>query len=562
MVIIMKSFLNGKVFGRLKNNITLRHKEGMQLPHVIITFLIIWFTSSTALAEFRSIDGTNNNPTHSEYGSAGTQLLRLAKSDYSDGISSLAGPHREGARMISNITSKQVGLIPNTMGVSDFVWQWGQFLDHDIDLTTEAIPHEPYPIPVPTGDPYFDPTSSGDQVMFFIRSDFDESTGMKKKNPRQQLNQISAFIDASNVYGSDPIRADALRTMDGMGKLRTTVGGKYLPYNTEGLPNAGGSDPSLYLAGDVRANEQIALTAMHTLFVREHNRNCDQISTEYPGLSGDEIYQQARRVVGALMQVITYKEFIPVVLGPDAIPAYGGYDPTVNPGISNVFSTAAYRFGHSMIPPTLLRINPDGNQVQNIALKDAFFNPHLQIINGGIESIFRGLASQYAQEVDTQIVDGLRNFLFGDPGQGGIDLAALNIQRGRDHGLPDYNTVRKAFGLKRVKSFEEITFDVDTQTALEAAYGEVVDMDPWVGGLAEDHLPAALVGKTFYAILVDQFTRLRDGDRFWYQNGNQFTTEQLVEIEGTTLADIIHRNTNLDGEIQDNVFMVDEQTSR
>lgn len=538
-------------------NITQRYNNGIRLPHLIAAFFIISFTGSTALAETRSIHGVNNNLDHPEYGSAGIHLLRSVNSDYSDGVSSLAGDQRLGARAISSMVSTQDGSILNSMGVSDFVWQWGQFLDHDIDLTTEAIPNEFAPIPVPMGDPDFDPAGSGNQVIFFLRSVFDVLTGTDTNNPRQQLNRITAFIDASNVYGSDPIRAEALRTLDGTGKLKTTVGGKYLPFNTEGYPNAGGTDASLYLAGDIRANEQIALTAMHTLFVREHNRLCKRISARNPRLSGEKIYQRARRIVGALVQVITYNEFIPVMLGPNAIPEYSGYDPNTNPGISNVFSTAAYRFGHSMLPPTLLRINKRGNKVRNIDLKDAFFNPDLLRKNGGIESIFRGLASQYAQEVDTKMVDAVQNFLFGQPGDGGFDLASLNIQRGRDHGLPDYNTVRNAFGLNPVNSFAEITSDVDMQTALEETYGDINDMDPWVAGLAEDPLLGALVGETFYAILVDQFTRLRDGDRFWYQNG-QFRAKKLARIEATTLADVIRRNTKINNEIQDNVFMIDE----
>lgn len=514
-------------------------------------------SAQSSQGEFRTIDGTGNNLLNPKFGSAETQLLRMADTDYSDGVSEPGGPSRKSAREISNIIAAQTESIPNSAGASDWVWQWGQFLDHDIDLTTAAVPKEARPIAVPAGDAFFDPYFTGDKTINFNRSIFDVNSGTNRGNPRQQLNMITSFIDASNVYGSDELRANTLRTNDGTGKLKTSSGGQFPPPNTAGLPNAGGLDPSLYLAGDVRANEQIALTATHTLFLREHNGLCDTIRKAQPGLTGEEIYQRARKIVGAQMQVITYNEFLPIILGPNSIPPYEGYDPRVNPSVANEFSTAAYRFGHSLLSPTLLRVNRSGNEKVSTSLKDAFFNPKLIHKGGGIESLLLGLAMQQAQEMDNQLVDGVRNFLFGDPGDGGFDLASLNIQRGRDHGLVDYNTARRAYGLKQVRRFSDITSNPNIQAALAEAYGSIGDMDLWVAGLAEDHLPGALIGETFHAILVDQFTRLRDGDRFWYQNDSFFTAAQLAEIENTTLADVMRRNTRLEDEIPDNVFLVE-----
>ncbi len=507
--------------------------------------------------EARSIDGTGNNLLHPDFGSAGNPLLRMADIGYADGVSAPAGESRKSPREISNILAAQEESILNDAGASDFVWQWGQFLDHDIDLTPEADdPREPFNIAVPVGDPFFDPSFEGDKVILLNRSVHDG--GDTRHSQRQQLTLITAFNDASNVYGSDEERAAALRTFEG-GKLATSSGthdGKFLPFNTEGLPNAGGPDPKLFLAGDVRANEQIALTAMHTLFVREHNRLCDEIAAENPGLPDEEIFQRARKIVGAQMQVITFNEFLPLLLGADAIPPYAGYDSRVNPGISNEFSTAAYRFGHSLLSPTLLRVNMPGNELVPTSLKDAFFNPRLIHKGGGISSVLRGLARQQAQEVDTKVVDGVRNFLFGEPGEGGFDLASLNIQRGRDHGLAPYNSVRKAFGLKRVRRFSDVTSDPILQALLEGAYDSVGDIDLWVAGLAEDHVAGALVGETFYTIITDQFIRLRDGDRFWYQNDPFFTSDLMEEVETTTLADIIRRNTRIKDELEDDVFLV------
>jgi len=497
--------------------------------------------------EFRSIDGTRNNLASPSFGSTGIPLLRLSGVAYDDGISAPAGVSRESARAISNAVSSQSELIPNHAKASDYIWQWGQFLDHDISLTPGAIPAEPFDIPVPSDDILFDPLGTGTEVIGLTRSIHDGG------DPRQQLNLITAFIDASNVYGSDHDRADALRTFSD-GKLKTSAG-DFLPFNTGGLPNAGGPFPTLYLAGDVRANEQIALTAMHTLFVKEHNRIADEIAQKHPGFDDEKIYQTARKIVGAQMQVITYNEFLPLLLGQPAISPYSGYDPSVNPGIANEFSTASYRYGHSQLSPDLLRVKNSGEMIL-IPLKDAFFSPSKVPVDDGIDSILRGLAAQRAQEIDTKIVDDVRNFLFGPPGAGGFDLASLNIQRGRDHGLPDYNSVRVAYGLEPVTSFAQITSDPDLQSKLASVYDNVDDIDLWVGGLAEDHAPGALVGETVSAVLTDQFSRLRDGDRFWYQNDPFFldNKDHMKNVHHTTLSDVIKRNTSVDSELQNDVF--------
>lgn len=506
--------------------------------------------------EFRSIDGSANNLNDPLMNAIMTTISRIVTSDYSDGVSEMAGASRPGARVISNIVVSQDVSIPNTLGTSDFLWQWGQFLDHDLDLTPASVPAEPENIPVPAGDPFFDPFATGTVEIGFNRSIYDTSTGTDSANPRQQINEITGWIDASNVYGSDEERALALRTNDGTGMLKTSEG-NLLPFNTEGIPNDGGSDPSLFIAGDLRVNEQVGLTSMHTLFVREHNRLATEIAAENPDFDGDRIYEEARKIVGAQMQVITYNEFLPALLGPGSLSQYNGYDPDINASILNIFSTAAYRFGHSALSPTLLRLDSSGSVIPegNLGLQDAFFSPFIITDEGGIDPILRGLASQLHQRVDSMIVDDVRNFLFGPPGAGGLDLASLNIQRGRDHGLPSYNDTREQLGLERAGDFDEVSSGPETQTRLAAAYDSVDDIDLWVGGLSEDSLSDSHVGELFFTIIKLQFEILRDGDRFWYEI--YLDQNQIENVESTTLAAIIRRNTDIGDEIPDNVFFVE-----
>ncbi len=492
-----------------------------------------------ARPEVRSIDGTHNNLADPTLGSTDTQLRRLVNADYADGISEPNGADRPSAHEVSNIVAAQEQSVLNDRNLTDLVWQWGQFIDHDITLS-EAGDSEAFNIAVPSGDAHFDPSGTGTAEIELMRSAFADGTGIE--TTRQQVNGITAFIDGSMVYGSDHDTATSLRSFTG-GRMLTSQG-DLLPVDDSGF----------FMAGDERANEQNGLTAMHTLWVREHNRVADEIASVRQELGDEQIYQLARAFVIGEIQAITFNEYLPTLLGPDAISPYDGYDPQVDPSISNLFATAAFRYGHTSLSSELKRLDDDGNVIAegNLALRDAFFNPS-GILAVGIDPLLKGLASNLAQEIDTQLVDDVRNFLFGPPGAGGFDLAALNIQRGRDHGLPDYNSVREQLGLPRAESFSDISSDPGVQAKLEEAYGSVDDIDVWVGALAEDHVAAASVGELVKTVLVEQFTALRDGDRFWYQN--IFAGEQLDRLQQTRLSDVIERNTELTS-IQDNAFVV------
>lgn len=512
--------------------------------------------------DWRSIDGRGNHADDPERNAAGTPLLRTVEAAYADGIAVLAGEGRRSPREISNLVNAQSALVPNPLGTSDFLWQWGQFLDHDIDLTEGTDPPEAAPIAVPTGDAWFDPAATGSATIPFNRSLYDAGTGTDPANPRQQLNEITGWIDASNVYGSDPERAAALRANDGTGRLALAADG-LLPQSDGTLPNAtGGSPQPMFIAGDVRANEQLGLLALHTLFVREHNRLADEIRGHSPDLDDDAIYERARRLVGALMQQITYEEFLPALLGRDALEPYSGYDPEVDARIANEFSTAAFRFGHSALPPRLERLDARMRETAagHVPLRAAFFAPDRIRSEGGIEPILRGLAHQRHQRIDVFVVDDVRNFLFGPPGAGGFDLPSLNIQRGRDHGLGSYNDAREAYGLPRLTRFDELNDDPEVQARLASAYDRVDDVDLWVGGLAEAPVAGAHVGPLVHAILVEQFTALRDGDRFWYER--TLARRELDRIRGTRLSDVIRRNTTIGREIQDDVFRVTRERDR
>ncbi len=492
-----------------------------------------------AVDGFAPIDGYGNNVDNPELGMTGEQFIRIAPAAYADGLSEPARGDAMNARDISNLLSAQDESIPNDRFITSMWFQWGQFLDHDINRDFDVAPFEHTS----------EITSMNISADFpFNRSPYDPSTGTT--DARQHVNHVTSFIDGSVVYGSDAAHAVELRQLDGgLLKSQDTPVGELLPFNTGGVINEPAPSANFFLAGDVRSNENIGLTSMQTLWVREHNRIATELAaTEFAGqdLADPEvdelIYQRARQQVSGLIQNITYNEFLPSTLGFNAIPTYSGYDSNVDPSMSNEFASAVYRIGHTALANELL-IGTDGT---SIPLADAFFQPHIVAANG-IEGILEGLTVQVMEESDNHIVDAVRNFLDDGPG---FDLAAINIQRGRDHGLPDFNTMRQAIGLDPIDNFHELTSDRTLAHLFTDIYGTPDNADPWISLISEDHVPGTMTGETNYAYMVDQFTRLRDGDRFYFENALE--PELAAEIKATRLSDVIERNTGLD--VQDEVF--------
>ena len=434
--------------------------------------------------------------------------------------------------------------------------QIGQFLDHDLDMAP-VVPsdkvfvngsscdnlcgNEPpcFPIMIPPNDTRI----KSKKCMAFTRSSAVCGSGSssvlvgKAAYRREQINSITSFIDASQVYGSSEDLATRLRE-SGTGKLRmgdqSTPGKHYLPFDTDSLVDCMQpqelSEPRVpcFLAGDVRVNEQVALTSMHTLFTREHNRIAEKLAELNPHWSNEKTYQEARKILGAEWQSIIYDFYLPNIVGPSGMQQLGeyvGYDSNVNPGILNSFATSAYRFGHSQIMPFFPRLNKNWKEISegHLPIFKAFFSPYRLVREGGIDPLLRGLIStpvklRSAQEVMTSHVI---ERLFEESNQVALDLGALNIQRGRDHGIPGYNQFRFFCNLSVARTFDDLAAeipDVSIRDKLQSLYGHPDNIDLMVGGMLEEVEEGAHLGPTFRCIIVEQFRRLRDGDRFWFQN--------------------------------------------
>ncbi len=535
-------------------------------PKTILAYLfILSFTAAQAQIIdtdlYRTFTGENNNPDQSNLGAAHTALIRLAGDGYVDGQSIPAGPNRPNPRTISNTLFAQEGLLNDPVGLSDYTWVFGQFIDHDVTLTD--VPQESMPISVPAGDPQFDPFFFGSVVIPFQRNAPRPGTGFGVGNPRNYDNEITAYIDGSGVYGSDESRASWLRSFtDGKMKIST---GNLLPYNTldgelDGefdpaaphMADGVGNSPLHFVAGDERANENPLLAGFHTLFVREHNLQCDRLKAENPTWDDEQLYQHARKLVGGLIQSIVYNEWLPTM--GVALDQYQGYDPSINPQLTNTFSAAAFRVGHTLLNGNIRRLDANGEVLPegNMTLRDAFFNTTV-LSETGLDPFLRGMAEQTQQKMDSRVVDDVRNFLFGPPGAGGLDLVSINIMRGRERGLADYNVIRQAYNLPAYFNFEQINPDFDVYDVLEQLYGDINDVDPWVAMVAERADNGSIFGPTIRTIMEKQFADLREGDRFFYLNDPVLTEDEKDWIHTTTFSEIIKRNSDIEL-MQENVF--------
>ncbi|XP_045509421.1 peroxidasin-like [Colias croceus] len=552
--------------------------------------------------KYRTIDGSCNNFENPTWGSSLTPFRRILYAVYENGFSQPVGWNKglkyngfslPSARLVSTkvISTKN---ITGDEYLTHMLMQWGQWLDHDLDHALPSVSDQTwdgvdckktcdyaapcFPIDVPPNDPRI----TNRRCIDFIRTSAVCGSGMTSVlfgnlEAREQINQLTSFIDASHVYGFEKAVAEDLRDLSNdNGTLR--VGGTY--HGTKPLlPTTGinamdcrlnlvESTRSCFVAGDIRANEQIGLLAMHTIWMREHNRIANKLKAINPFWDGDRVYQEARKIVGAEMQAITYYHWLPLILGREGYALLGDYteyNPDVNPSISNVFATAALRFGHSLINPILHRYDEHFETIPqgHLLLRNAFFSPWRLVDEGGVDPLIRGMfMTPVKLKTPTQNLNSeLTEKLFHTAHAVALDLAAINIQRGRDHAIPPYTKWRSVCNMSEVNDFDDLAGEISdkgVRDKLKELYGSVHNIDVWVGGILEDMSKGAKVGPLFRCILIEQFKRLRDGDRLWFENPLTFKPDQFKEIQKTNLARILCDNGDNIDTIGENVFILPE----
>ncbi|KAG6441696.1 hypothetical protein O3G_MSEX002010 [Manduca sexta] len=548
------------------------------LEHQVIKVHVPSFCSPLSItcsnSKYRSIDGTCNNQKHPQWGRRGAPFTRIATPRYSDGI--YAMPLARSGRQLPNprmLSTRLFADRPISSRVLTYMnMQWGQFITHDLlfqqmEVTDEGgiqcclgngqgmLPSEwqndkCIPICVSDDDPFYG--YYGVKCLNMVRS----ITAPREDcslGHAEQMNSVTSFLDGSAIYGSDKKTAS---------KLRSKCGGRLRQVKKKGslrgfLPSVDdkaaacdlrNSSEPCYLTGDVRVNQTPTLAMLHTLLLREHNRVADILSNLNPLWSDEKLYQEARKIVIAEIQHITYQEWLPLNFGENYLRYYRispsnlysrDYSEDVNPGVINGFGAGAFRFLHSIVPDTIMACP-----------------------SKSFDDIVRGIVAHHAAESDPFVTGEISNLLFKSHNRWGLDLIAMDIQRGRDHGLASYNDYREICGLRKARTFQDLAGEIsqDRINALAQLYECVDDIDLAVGGAMERDVQGSILGHTFHCIVAEQFYRTRIGDRFFYDNGempHSFTPDQLREIKKTSMARLICDNTDGVYYVQKKAFEVE-----
>lgn len=555
-------------------------------------------------------------------GQAGAPFIwNRIQPSFADGLNSVS-TFKANPRTISTVLAEATTfggpLVPNL--INALHTEWGHFMTVDMvntiltaDPTGRGTPPlEPAHVPVlytystPAGKNYVDwmvdqngwtcPGVVGPCLAWERSAPF-QGTGSRGgaangNTPKRGYTDTTHFLDGSSIYGSsdDPARQKSLFNL-GTGLMVVNAPWLFKPdYCFLGPPlvlvpprNPGPGDPGQLPGciienewrtfGDSRGNKHPALRMFAVLYQLEHNRLVTELRARNPRWSGYYLFQEARRFVIAHIQSTTAREYLGSTAG-NPMPTYTGYNASVNPAVDVLFGAATLRYGHSAVRTEVSRLEADKITPcagGSLAIRDLIFLPtRWQVVNRDengkefntldLACYARGFSHILSGKVDVGFVDDVRNFLVGLP-RHGTDLFALNIYRGYDNGLPDYNTVREAYGLPRQTSFANITSDLLVQAALDYLYaGDLNAIDVYVGMLAEDHVLGGTVGPLLRETLMEQMVRTRDGDRFWFENPDYFTEDEIATVHGTKLKDLFARNFGMsEVEVPLSPFYVDKR---
>ncbi|XP_049754036.1 dual oxidase 1 isoform X2 [Elephas maximus indicus] len=533
--------------------------------------------------EVQRFDGWYNNLVEHRWGSKGSRLQRLVPASYADGVyQPLGEPHLPNPRAISNTAMRgpagQASLQNRTVLGVFFGYH---VLSDLVSVERPGCPAEFLNIRIPRGDPVFDPDQRGDVVLPFQRSRWDPETGRSPSNPRDLTNQVTGWLDGSAIYGSSHSRSDALRSFSG-GQLASGPDPAF-PRDAQDSrlmwvapdPATGQRGPrGLYDFGAERGNREPFLQALGLLWFRYHNVWAQRLAREHPRWGDEELFQHARKRVIATYQNIALYEWLPSFLQ-NTPPEYAGYRPFLDPSISPEFLVASEQFFSTMVPPGVYMrnaschfqgvINRNSSVSRALRVCNSYWSrehPNLQSAED-VAALLLGMASQIAEREDHVVVEDLRDFWPGPLKSSRTDYLASCLQRGRDLGLPSYTKARAALGLPSITRWQDINPALSQSDnvhqvleATAALYSQDLSrLELLPGGLLESHGDP---GPLFSTIVLDQFVRLRDGDRYWFENTRNglFSEEEIAEIRNTSLRDVLVAITDVNpSSLQPNVFV-------
>ncbi|KAF8771506.1 Peroxidase like protein [Argiope bruennichi] len=492
-------------------------------------------TSCDPSDPYRTIDGSCNNLNHPTWGIVNECYLRYVPASY-EGFEMLprsknGDPLPLARELTVNIFKDVHRPSPN---VSFMFTIYGQTMAHDLSRTENRNIQEQccedsskHPsciaVSIRSNDPFY--SQYNVSCLDLHRT---QSCEICNATSREQVNAVTPALDASMVYGTNEENAMNIRTNDGTGKLivNSTEHGDLLPtFKTpDGIFCREKEENTCYLSGDIRGNQHAFLTGISTYYVREHNRIATHLKKMNPHWKEDKLFQETRRINTAILQCITYKEYLQVLLGQYIMDQFNltvkngsdgtNYNSSLRLGVSNEFSTAAFRL-HTMIPKVV--------GTTNIRFKDLYANPKI-IRAGYMERIMQGAYRVPSEEYDHYHVDDVTNYMAQRPGVPyGIDLNSIDIQRARDHGLPPYVVMVRFCSEEKISvtTFDDLAPLLMTEEKAEKLkenYAAVEDIDLMVGVQMEDPFPGSVVGPTAACIIAKQFYSTKYGDRFFFEH--------------------------------------------
>ena len=450
---------------------------------------------------------------------------------------------------------------------------WLQFMVHDWLSHGVNEPTEPFEVPIGEGDDW------PQRPMTILRSRQAPTTPADEGRPTTYLNTETHWWDGSQIYGSSLKRQIAVRTdpatgqMLSNGKLYLTPEGHLpiQPTRDETGDAEGAKFADLELAG-VNGNWWLGLSVMHTLFAREHNAVVDRLRTEYPAAEGEWLFQKARLVVTALIAKIHTTEWTPSLmnspegrfamranwwgaLGEHYARGYGRLgdseevsgipgSPTEQDAAPYAMTeefTACYRM-HPLMPDSFsLRRHTDDTEVLSKSL--------IEVAHGAPPGIYRQLSYDdvlYSLATSNPGALALHNYpnslrKLPEKPEAGIytDLAAVDILRDRERGVPRYCRFRRLIGMPAPKSFEELTTNAAWREEVRAVYKTVEDVDLLVGTLCESQAspgtpPGFGFSDTVFRIFILMASRRLKSDRFYTTD---FTPEVYTPAGFAWIAD-------------------------
>ncbi len=554
------------------------HNLGTSYPDGVLTgFQHKGQTPPPGVTHFRTADGSWNNLEDPKEGAAGTRFLRnvdLAAIRPETGTQLLTPNPREISRKLLTRDTDKTGApvmkeVPflNLLAASWIQFMNGDWINHGEIRYTDVIE-----VPLPEDDPARDRYW---QTKMFIGKTQADPTRMdgSEQAATSSINEVTHWWDGSQIYGSDQATQDRLRSgVDG--KLRLNSDGT-LPLDRKGVEETG-----------FTRNWWVGLAMLHTLFVREHNAVCDHLKAAYPGWDDNRLFNVARLVNAAVMAKIHSVEWTPAILPNPALDAAlnanwfgiltnllhtGKARKTVadinvnNPelggvvgnqiekhgrgfGLSEEF-TEVYRL-HSLLPEKLALRRRQGNGAAELV-------PFQQTRQSGSGKITRRYAladlffSFGTQHPGQLVLNNYPRFMqaLSIPGNPFFDMGTVDIVRARERGVPRYNEFRRQLGLNPIRTFEDLTDNVEHVRKLKEVYGGAADdvekLDLLIGTLAEGYRPKLFgFGETMFQIFILNATRRLQADRFYTDcyNADIYTPEGLRWIDATDFKTVILRH--------------------